>query len=129
MEKLYSINLIYIRERNRYNQRDFADLFGITQTTLSNYERGKSEPSLSFVVAICKRFEVSLDNFVFRNLNTVKPTRLTDDEKQDFNEKISLYRKIIEEKDVIIATKNEHIDVLNKSNNMLQVLLNQNKKP
>jgi transcriptional regulator with XRE-family HTH domain len=38
-----------------------ADLAGITQSTLSNYENGKREPAVSTLIRIAEELDVSLD--------------------------------------------------------------------
>ena len=50
MINLITINIIYTRTKNKFSQKEFASIFNITQTTLSNYERGKNEPTLDFVM-------------------------------------------------------------------------------
>ncbi len=43
------------------NQREFAQLIGISQPTLSCYEKGTALPSVEVLIGIASRFGVSLD--------------------------------------------------------------------
>jgi len=49
------------RQRRHLSQVALADLAGITQSTLSNYENGKREPAVSTLIRIAEELDVSLD--------------------------------------------------------------------
>jgi transcriptional regulator with XRE-family HTH domain len=51
--------------RGKTSQAELSALFGIRQTTLSNYERGRNEPSYELVKAICSHFGVNIEWFMF----------------------------------------------------------------
>lgn len=141
MIDLIIINIIYIREYSRYNQKDFANLFSITQTTLSNYERGKSEPSLTFVINVCKHFDLSLDDFVYKNLSKqssftnniykneqkIEYKSTKEPDENYFSDKIiENYERIIKTKEETLYAKNGEIESLRSHVKTLQILLNQN---
>lgn len=48
-----------IRNKNNLTQQEFANRLGIKRNTIATYETGKSNPSDSAVVLICKEFNVS----------------------------------------------------------------------
>ena len=52
-----------IRELRGFDlqQADFARLLGVSQSQLSKYERGETEPSLQILVKLKERFGKSLD--------------------------------------------------------------------
>ncbi len=52
-----------IRELRGFDmqQADFARMLGVSQSQLSKYERGESEPPLEVLVRLRKRFRKSLD--------------------------------------------------------------------
>ena len=52
------------RKQRKLTQRDPADALHISQTSVSKYERGESEPDLEMVIRMADFFEVSIDEFV-----------------------------------------------------------------
>jgi transcriptional regulator with XRE-family HTH domain len=52
-----------IRELRGFDtqQAEFAQMLGVSQSVLSKYERGATEPSLEVLVKLCKRFGKTLD--------------------------------------------------------------------
>ncbi len=53
-----------LRKQNRITQRDLAESLHISQTSVSKYERGESEPDLEMVIKMADFFEVSIDEFI-----------------------------------------------------------------
>lgn len=47
------------------SQREFADLLGVSQNTISAYERGEREPALSFLLALSRHSGQPLERLVF----------------------------------------------------------------
>lgn len=50
-----------VREFGGYTQKEFCALFDMAQSTLSAYETDKMQPTLSALINIAKKFNVSLD--------------------------------------------------------------------
>ena len=59
-----------LREENDLNQKQLADILGIQNTTLSQYESGARTPSDDIKKAIADYFEVSLDYLMGRNADS-----------------------------------------------------------
>ena len=53
-----------LRKQNKITQRDLAAALHISQTSVSKYERGESEPDLEMVIKMADFFEISIDEFV-----------------------------------------------------------------
>ena len=51
--------------RGAMSQAVFARQLGIPQTTLSNYEKGKNEPSFAFVEKVCSEFRLNVEWLLF----------------------------------------------------------------
>lgn len=64
-----SLNIRHLRGRNNLTQKALADLLGFGKTTISNYEKGVSEPDLDICIKISKIFGVSLDNLVSNSID------------------------------------------------------------
>ncbi|WP_300707297.1 S24 family peptidase [uncultured Desulfovibrio sp.] len=67
--------------RGELTQAEFADILGIPQVTLGNYERGRNEPRFEFIEKVCSRFEINVEWLLFGTGNrrggpagTAKPT-------------------------------------------------------
>ena len=53
-----------LRKKNRITQRNLADALHSSQTSVSKYERGESEPDLEMVIKMADFFGVTIDEFV-----------------------------------------------------------------
>lgn len=58
---IFATRLKQLREDMGLTQKDFADKVGFTQATLSAYENNPKNPSLSILINIAKKCNVSLD--------------------------------------------------------------------
>ena len=56
--------LKFLRKKNRLTQHDVANALHISQTSVSKYERGESEPDLEMVIKMADFFKVSIDEFI-----------------------------------------------------------------
>ena len=57
-------NIRETRQRRNMTQKELAQRIGITQTTLSNYERAKRIPGIKIISMMCDALDVSLDELV-----------------------------------------------------------------
>ena len=63
------INLKYLRHKNKLSQKELAVAMKLPRTTLGDYERGKTEPSLAMLVMLADYFDVTIDQLVRTNLS------------------------------------------------------------
>lgn len=66
---LTSKNLEKLLEQHSITQKDLADKTGTAAATVNSYIKGKSLPSLEFMVAIKKLFDISIDDFTSKAIN------------------------------------------------------------
>ncbi len=66
-------NLKYLREQKGLNQNDLAEVLGVKQPTVGNWETEKREPELSMLVHIAEFFGVTLDELVLKELKPPLP--------------------------------------------------------
>jgi transcriptional regulator with XRE-family HTH domain len=59
--------LKWLREKQRYAQKDIAKKIGMTQSGYQKIEYGERDPKLDVLVALCDIFEVSADFLLGRN--------------------------------------------------------------
>ena len=53
-----------LRKKNRITQKEIAEALHISQTSVSKYERGESEPDLEMIIKMSDFFGVTIDEFV-----------------------------------------------------------------
>lgn len=53
-----------LRKQHKLTQHELADALHISQTSVSKYERGESEPDLEMVVKMSDFFGVTVDDFL-----------------------------------------------------------------
>ena len=53
-----------LRKQNKLTQRALAEALHISQTSVSKYERGESEPDLAMVIEMADFFDVTVDEFI-----------------------------------------------------------------
>ena len=58
---MLSIRIKQLRKKHNLTQTEFGELFGVGKTTVSSWETNNSSPSDEIKIAICKRFNVSMD--------------------------------------------------------------------
>ena len=61
-----TIMLKNLRKGRKMTQRNIADVFHISQTSVSKYETGDAVPDLETLVKMADYFGVSLDEFIVR---------------------------------------------------------------
>lgn len=61
-------NLKYLREQRSVNQNELAEILGVVQATIGNWEAGRREPELSMIVQLAEYFNVTLDDLVLKDL-------------------------------------------------------------
>ena len=61
-------NLKRLRSENEMTQSDLAQVLHTTEKTISHWETGYSEPSVSQLINIADYFDISLDELVGRKL-------------------------------------------------------------
>ncbi|MBR2967119.1 MAG: helix-turn-helix transcriptional regulator [Clostridia bacterium] len=59
-------NLKSLRRANNIDQRTFAELLHISPKTVSHWETGYTEPSISQLITIANYFDISLDELLDR---------------------------------------------------------------
>ena len=61
-------NLKYLRDLKGMTQDQVAEMFGKQKGAVSAYEKGKSIPPGDILVKLAQYFEVSIDDFVLRDI-------------------------------------------------------------
>ncbi len=80
-QNMFGDNLKYLREIKKISQQQAADDLGLPRTTLGDYERNHTEPSITTLVLIAKYFKVALDDLLKHQLDVLQPNTLERDFK------------------------------------------------
>ena len=66
MDKAISNNIKELRKLNKYTQKQLANILGVAQTTIANYEKGIRVPDAKMLQKIADIFNVSIDYLIGR---------------------------------------------------------------
>lgn len=61
MNTLFASRLKELRTAKGLSQKELGVAIGTTYSAVSYWEKGINEPKISYVIALCKYFEVSAD--------------------------------------------------------------------
>ena len=64
----FSKNLKLLRKRKGWQQEELADILQVKANTISNYERGISQPDYNLLSILVKHFGVTAQQFLFEDL-------------------------------------------------------------
>ena len=75
----------YRKERS-LSQDALAERIFVSRQTISNWENDKSYPDVNSLVLLCDAFEISLDQLVKGDVETMKQRMsMSDEERKEFN--------------------------------------------
>lgn len=69
MHNYISANLRYLRKTKKISQAELCDGVNVTSATISNWERGKSEPTASQLILLSQLFEVNISDLIGSDLS------------------------------------------------------------
>lgn len=72
MNNFISLNISFLCESERLTQKEFGEIFGLKQNVISSYMKNNATPKLETIQEICTHFNVSLDDFINRDLRNVQ---------------------------------------------------------
>ena len=65
-------NINFLRKERGFKQTDLAKMIDKTSATIGGYEKGLSLPPIDIIIKLCQIFEVSIDDFVNKDLSIEK---------------------------------------------------------
>ncbi|MEX2597447.1 MAG: helix-turn-helix transcriptional regulator, partial [Salibacteraceae bacterium] len=57
-------NLRHIRKQRKWTQDQFARHLGVKRSMIGAYEEGRADPRISFLLLVCQKFDLSMDDLV-----------------------------------------------------------------
>lgn len=87
------LKLRLIREENNISQKELAKKLEVSASNIYNYETGRTEPSIDFLIRLARALDVTVDYLVGNSddLGNVGTTEQFTDEERDL---IKCYRAI-----------------------------------
>ncbi len=79
-KEVFYMKIKELRQKINLSQNEMARRLGMPQTTLFNYEAGKNEPSIETLIKLADFFNVSIDELVGRESETINLKFLSDNE-------------------------------------------------
>ncbi len=73
----FSSNIKFLRKRRKRTQDDVAVALDMKRSTLSGYENGVAQPSVSVLVAFSGYFNVAIDTLIKIDLTSLRESQLT----------------------------------------------------
>lgn len=88
----------YYRQKAKLTQKEAAELIGVKDYQLGNYETNRSEPKLSVLMKMSQTYRVSIDKMLNNNwLKKAMPSILDDDDYIDIEELKEQLNSIVEQ--------------------------------
>ena len=78
MENHIGLNIKYLCEENKLTQNEFGELFSLKNGVVGTYVRGKTNPQIETIQKICEHFKISIDDFINKNLRTLRIEEIWD---------------------------------------------------
>ena len=66
-------NIRCCRKKKGLNQNEMAEILGISQSAIANWEKGSRSPDIEMIVRLADYFKVSLDDLVLKDLRPPVP--------------------------------------------------------
>lgn len=79
---MFSLRLKELRERRFKSQRDFAQAFGVAQSTVGMWESGSRVPDLQTVQRLADFFQVSMDDLIGREPPSKRPVGMDTNQQE-----------------------------------------------
>lgn len=73
---LISKNLKFLRKKLNFTQEELAEKLNVKANTISNYEKGVSQPDIATISTLMEIFDISSDELLFEDLSIKKSSNL-----------------------------------------------------
>ena len=70
-----SANIAYYRKKNGYTQKQLAEILGMKNSSVSNWEQGANSPDIEVLFKMCKLFKISVTDLY--GCDTVENSSIT----------------------------------------------------
>ncbi|NSW91337.1 MAG: helix-turn-helix transcriptional regulator [Firmicutes bacterium] len=105
-----------LRKENNLTQNQFASLFGLYDSTISQYENGKREPEYDTLIKIANKFNVSIDWLLGRVESkdlVILETNNLPEQLRDIGVEYLMLAKEMEDKEIPPEDVRKIIDAIN----------------
>lgn len=92
----YGKSFKHYRQNAKLTQKEAAELIGIRDYQLGNYETNRSEPSLDILRKMGKAYHVSIDKMIGSNNFKNSSKEIAEDDYLDMDELLSMLTDIVD---------------------------------
>lgn len=123
MKNFIGLNIKYLCDEKKLSQDEFGAFFDLKKSVVGTYIREISTPKIEVIQRICLHFEITIDDFVNKDLSLGKPYATKggnllyaqEDEKPHpyviSPKYVELLEKAVEDKDKIIKSLEEKLGI------------------
>lgn len=79
MNNFIGLNIKHLCKENKLSQHEFGDLFNLSQNVVSGYANEKTNPTVDTIQRICDHFNITIDDFINKNLRTSRIENIWND--------------------------------------------------
>lgn len=97
MKNFISINISYLVNKTRLSKDEFGEMFNLGKGSIGNYILEKAIPKLETIQKICSHFEISIDDFVNKDISNLPKKPLNEKEQEKRNEYIERNYNLLKE--------------------------------
>lgn len=104
MKNFISENLVYLVNKIRVSQDEFGRMFDLSRGLVNQYVKDKSQPKIDTIQKICAHFDITIDDFINRKLEDIKPgaineplTKYEKEEPSTLRERVSLSERRLDD--------------------------------
>lgn len=125
MKNFISINIIYLVHKSRLGQDDFGIMFDLKRGAINSYCTNKALPKIETIQRICLHFEITIDDFINKDLSAPKAYGIKQGQLLYANEPeeeifispryVESLEKTIQDKEKIIVMLEEKLNIDKKS--------------
>lgn len=67
------LNIRFLREKHGYTQHELAEKIGVKRPVVAAYEESRARPRLTNLQELCRQFDVSVDDILYKDLRNNRP--------------------------------------------------------
>lgn len=97
MKNFISINISYLVNKTRLSKDEFGEMFNLGKGSIGNYILEKAIPKLETIQKICSHFEISIDDFVNKDISNLPKKPLNEKEQEKRYEYIERNYNLLKE--------------------------------
>lgn len=136
--EIFMKNLKQLREVYGLNKTDFSRKTGIARSSITGYENGSNEPTLSVIVKIAEAFDISVQTLITKDLSAITVKKNDKELVEEIDKSIagleefsdSLLKKLFTKDNLekLKVMRNDYVDEIDRLKHLAEDVLPQKVK-